>query len=600
MKSIRKCSRMIISVAPFYVLLNLLALVIVSIAQVGSGYAMGQITAAILEADGIFNGKVVFPILLFALAITIGGNPENFKNMLVTLYTKRAQKLFSKMFMLRTFEEKQDRYYDSKYLEEYIFVRDNIEGATRVAATLFNKMAGSVIAIFLTGFAILRISPLILVFILLQTVLILVVNNLVVKKEMAINRKYVEDERKAEYYREVLSTKAHAKEIRILGLQSFFRDKWENVFRVFAGAKYRFERKAVLVTEIPTAVRHICLSGLTIYYLFLVSQGHMSLSNFVFINTVMWLMVGNINNLVYLIGHDLREDMLYIDRYFKFIGDEKKYMGRVCRAENEEPKTHVETALPREIELRNIRYAYPNQEKQAVKGANLKIRSGEIVCLVGFNGSGKSTLSKVMCGILEDYTGEVLLDGKDIKELDKEEYSALFGVGFQDFTRFCVSLYENVGIGCMEKMEDKEEVGKALEKGNLSGMIAKLEKGELTILGKEYDANGQELSGGQWQRVALARAYMGEPWLVILDEPTAAIDPLEELRLLENFRAVIGDRAALLISHRIGFARLADRICVMQDGRVIEEGSHKELLEKHGVYHEMFEAQKELYEEGRV
>lgn len=600
MKSIRKCSRMIISVAPFYVLLNLLALVIVSIAQVGSGYAMGQITAAILEADGIFNGKVVFPILLFALAITIGGNPENFKNMLVTLYTKRAQKLFSKMFMLRTFEEKQDRYYDSKYLEEYIFVRDNIEGATRVAATLFNKMAGSVIAIFLTGFAILRISPLILVFILLQTVLILVVNNLVVKKEMAINRKYVEDERKAEYYREVLSNKAHAKEIRILGLQSFFRDKWENVFRVFAGAKYRFERKAVLVTEIPTAVRHICLSGLTIYYLFLVSQGHMSLSNFVFVNTVMWLMVGNINNLVYLIGHDLREDMLYIDRYFKFIGDEKKYMGRVCRAENEEPKTHVETALPREIELRNIRYAYPNQEKQAVKGANLKIRSGEIVCLVGFNGSGKSTLSKVMCGILEDYTGEVLLDGKDIKELDREEYSALFGVGFQDFTRFCVSLYENVGIGCMEKMEDKEEVGKALEKGNLSGLIAKLEKGELTILGKEYDANGQELSGGQWQRVALARAYMGEPWLVILDEPTAAIDPLEELRLLENFRAVIGDRAALLISHRIGFARLADRICVMQDGRVIEEGSHKELLEKHGVYHEMFEAQKELYEEGRV
>lgn len=599
MKSIRKCCRMIISVAPFYVLLNLLFLVIVSIAQVGSGYAIGQITAAILEADGIFNGKVVYPILLFTLAITIGGNPENFKNMLVTLYTKKAQKLFSKMFMLRIFEEKQDRYYDSSYLEEYTFVRDNIEGATRVAATLFNKMAGSVIAVFLTGFAILRISPLILVFILLQTALIFGVNNLVVKKKMAINRKYVEDERKAEYYREVLSTKAHAKEIRILGLQSFFRDKWENVFQVFAGAKYRFERKAVLVTEIPTAVRHICLSGLTVYYLFLVAQGHMPLRDFVFVNTVMWIMVGNINNLVYLIGHDLQEDMLYIDRYLKFIGDEE-CMDRVRRGENEEPKTHVETAPPKEIELRNIQYAYPNQEKQAVRGANLKIRSGEIVCLVGFNGSGKSTLSKVMCGILEDYTGEVLLDGKDIKGLDREEYSALFGVGFQDFTRFCVSLYENVGIGCIEKMGDKEEVEKALEKGNLSGLSARLEKGAHTILGKEYDASGQELSGGQWQRVALARAYMGEPWLVMLDEPTAAIDPLEELRLLENFRAVIGDRAALLISHRIGFARLADRIYVMQDGRVIEEGSHKELLEKHGVYHEMFEAQKELYEEGRV
>ena len=122
----------------------------------------------------------------------------------------------------------------------------------------------------------------------------------------------------------------------------------------------------------------------------------------------------------------------------------------------------------------------------------------------------------------------------------------------------------------------------------------------MTLLEKEYDAAGQELSGGQWQRIALARAYMGEPWLIVLDEPTASIDPMEELRLLQNFKEIIGNRAALLVSHRIGFARLADRIYLMQDGQILEEGSHEELIQKRGMYFDMFMTQKDLYEEAVV
>ena len=131
-------------------------------------------------------------------------------------------------------------------------------------------------------------------------------------------------------------------------------------------------------------------------------------------------------------------------------------------------------------------------------------------------------------------------------------------------------------------------------------MAAGLTNGEMTLLGKEYDAAGQELSGGQWQRIALARAYMGEPWLIVLDEPTASIDPMEELRLLQNFKEIIGNRAALLVSHRIGFARLADRIYLMQDGQILEEGSHEELIQKRGMYFDMFMTQKDLYEEAVV
>ena len=138
-KNIGKCCKMVVFAAPIYVLLNLFILMAVSLAQVGSGYAMGVVTEAILESGGVFSREVWLPVLFFSVMITIGGNPENFKNMMVALYTNKARKIFSKIFMLRAFEEKQDSYYDSKYLDEYMFVRNNIESTTRVTATLFNK-----------------------------------------------------------------------------------------------------------------------------------------------------------------------------------------------------------------------------------------------------------------------------------------------------------------------------------------------------------------------------------------------------------------------------------------------------------------------------
>ena len=141
-----------------------------------------------------------------------------------------------------------------------------------------------------------------------------------------------------------------------------------------------------------------------------------------------------------------------------------------------------------------------------------------------------------------------------------------------------------------------EPVRKAIKKTGLEDLIRRLPEGEDTILGKEYDANGQDLSGGQWQKVILARAYMGEPDFFILDEPTAAIDPIEEMKILGEFRTIIQGKTALLISHRIGFARMADRILFMRDGEIVEDGTHDQLLAQKGQYYELFEAQKELYE----
>ncbi len=252
------------------------------------------------------------------------------------------------------------------------------------------------------------------------------------------------------------------------------------------------------------------------------------------------------------------------------------------------------------LTFKNVCYKYPHGEKNAVNNLNFTLKKGEVISILGYNGSRKSTFSKLMCGLLEDYTGTIELNGRDIKTYDKESLYRYFGIGFQDFTRYSISLKENVAVGMIENFNDEDYIDKAIEKGNLRDVINKLSNGIDTILGKEYDKAGEDLSGGQWQRVILSRAYMGDPYVLILDEPTAAIDPIEEMRMLNQFKDIVEEKTALLISHRIGFARMSSRICIMDGGCIIESGTHEELLKLGGKYYELFTSQEQLYKEGDV
>lgn len=248
------------------------------------------------------------------------------------------------------------------------------------------------------------------------------------------------------------------------------------------------------------------------------------------------------------------------------------------------------------VALENVAFSYPHQKGDAVKDVNLEIRRGEIVSILGYNGSGKTTLCKLLVGILTPDQGVVRFNGRDISDLDKNEYYKYFGIGFQDYAKYSLRLRDNIGFGRIENLEDDEMLAVAIKKTNLGNIIDKLPEGIDTILGKEYDKNGQDLSIGQWQRIILARAYMGSPEILILDEPTASIDPYEEERMLEEFRAALEGKTAILISHRISFARLADRIVMMRDGRITEMGIHDELLRKKGYYYELFSSQQKLYQ----
>jgi ABC-type multidrug transport system fused ATPase/permease subunit len=247
------------------------------------------------------------------------------------------------------------------------------------------------------------------------------------------------------------------------------------------------------------------------------------------------------------------------------------------------------------LELKNISFTYPQSNKKALNTVSLTIQKGEIISILGYNGSGKTTLSKILNGSFSPQEGSVRLNGVELDDNTRRELFLYTGSGPQEFPRFSLSIRELVGLGRIEKAEDGGELRRAYAKAGLNDLLVKFKNGDGALLGKEYDPAGVELSGGEWQRLVIASAYMGGPELLILDEPTASIDPLTEMEVIKNLRENMEGKTAVLISHRIGFARMAGRIIMMENGTITEDGSHEELLEKGGYYAALFNEQKKLY-----
>jgi len=249
----------------------------------------------------------------------------------------------------------------------------------------------------------------------------------------------------------------------------------------------------------------------------------------------------------------------------------------------------------REIEFRGVRFAYPGTETTILDGVDLKIQAGVRYAFVGANGAGKSTIIKLLTGLYPEYEGEILIDGKELRSYTTAEQKALFALVHQDFARYAISMEDNIAIGNVNAMENGTvRVLEAVEAVGLGNEAAKLPEGLATELGKLHEG-GHDLSGGQWQRVAIARATVSDAPVVILDEPTAALDPLAESALYAEFGRISRGKTSVFISHRLGSTKLADVIYVLDKGKIAEAGSHDELMSAGGLYADMYEAQKEWY-----
>jgi ATP-binding cassette subfamily B protein len=247
------------------------------------------------------------------------------------------------------------------------------------------------------------------------------------------------------------------------------------------------------------------------------------------------------------------------------------------------------------IEFEDVSFTYPGATVPALHGITLRVRPGQSVALVGSNGSGKTTLVKLLAGLYAPTEGIVRYQGRDLRDWDPVVLRQRIGVIFQDFNRYQLTVGENIGAGDVEAFEDRSRWGQAAAKGQAAEFIEQLPAAYETQLGRWFN-NGQELSGGQWQRIALARAFMRTgAEILVLDEPTAAMDAETEADVFEHFRALTAGRIAILISHRFSTVRYADQIVVLDEGRIVEHGSHEELIALQGRYAHLFNLQARAY-----
>jgi ATP-binding cassette subfamily B protein len=281
------------------------------------------------------------------------------------------------------------------------------------------------------------------------------------------------------------------------------------------------------------------------------------------------------------------EHQLYLKTLFELLD----FQPQVRAPEQPVPVRHP---IQEGIEFRHVTYTYEGKDEPALKDVSFHIARGETVAIVGHNGAGKSTLVKLVARLYDPQSGQVLIDGRDIREYDPDELRGEFGVLFQDYVSYQFSARENIGIGRVERLDDTPAISEAASKSGAAAVIERLPEGYDTVLGKWFDG-GVNLSGGEWQKVALGRAFMREAQILILDEPSAALDAKAEFELFSRLRELAHGRTAIFISHRFSTVRQADRILVFEQGSLIESGTHEELLALGGRYAELFNLQAASY-----
>jgi ATP-binding cassette subfamily B protein len=393
-------------------------------------------------------------------------------------------------------------------------------------------------------------------------------------------------ERRASYWNWLLCGEVHAKELRLNGLGPSAAAWWMEARRTLKGEKLAIVRARATGETLAQVAGAVVMLGAFGIVARRAVGGEISLGDLVLFYQAFQRGQAFLQSLLAGIG-GLYGDSLFLRNVFEFLA-----MEPTVRA----PETPVEPPRPlaQGVELRGVTFRYPGFEAPVLRDLTLRLPAGRVVALVGANGAGKSTVVKLLARLYDPDMGAVTMDGVDLRSMDPDALRHCLAVVVQEPTRYQASLRENIRMGCVDLAPDDPRILEAGRLAGLDGIAAGLADGYETHLGRALD-DGAELSGGQWQRVALARAIVRQADLTVLDEPTSAMDPLAEAAFHESFRAMLDGRAALIVSHRFSTVRMADHIYVLEDGAVVEEGSHDELLARNGAYAVLFEAQASRY-----
>lgn len=474
---------------------------------------------------------------------------------------------------------------DAEFYDKLDRARSQTAGRTMLMALMMSQVQDLISMLFLIG-GLAAFNPWLIVLLIVAVIPSFLGETHFNRRSYSLTHSWTPERRELDYLRFIGASSETAKEIKIFGLEQFLTNRFKTI-----SDKYYEANKNLTIRRAGWG-SVFSIIGTTSYYAAYVAiilqtiQGSISVGTLTFLAGSFQRMQGLLQGIMRNFAR-VSEMALYLQDFFGFLEMQplsKSSTGRL----------RVPRPVRQGFEFENVSFKYPTSEKWALKNLSFTLRAGEKLALVGENGAGKTTIVKLLAHLYEPTEGRILLDGTDLNDYDPEDLRREIGIIFQDYFRYAFTASENIAVGNITERDNRHLIEEAAQKSLADEVIAGLPGKYDQMLGKRF-SSGVDLSGGQWQKIALARAYMRDAQLIILDEPTASLDARAEHEVFLRFAELIKGKSGVLISHRFSTVRMADRILFLEHGRLLELGSHEELVAKGGKYAELFRLQAKGY-----
>ncbi|MCB9356688.1 MAG: ABC transporter ATP-binding protein [Lewinellaceae bacterium] len=474
---------------------------------------------------------------------------------------------------------------DSEFYDKLERARTQTAGRTMLMALVMSQVQDLISILFLIG-GLVAFSPWLIVLLVVAVIPSFLGETHFNRRSYSLTHSWTPERRELDYLRYIGASNETAKEIKIFGLERFLTDRFKHI-----SDKYYQANKSLTIRRAAWGSLFTFVGTLSYYaaYVVIIAQtiaGGITVGTLTFLAGSFQRMQGQLQGVMRNFAR-VTEMALYLQDFFGFL-ELKPLSG------DHTGKLRVPQPIKEGFVFENVSFKYPNSEVWALRNLSFTLRAGEKLALVGENGAGKTTIVKLLAHLYEPTEGRILLDGVDLCDYDPEDLRKEIGIIFQDYFRYAFKVSENIAVGNIGERSNDPLIVDSAQKSLADEVIERLPKKYDQMLGKRF-SEGVDLSGGQWQKIALARAYMREAQLIILDEPTAALDARAEHEVFVRFSDLIKGKTGVLISHRFSTVRMADRILFLEHGQLLELGSHEQLLEKGGKYAELFRLQAKGY-----
>jgi ATP-binding cassette subfamily B protein len=392
--------------------------------------------------------------------------------------------------------------------------------------------------------------------------------------------------RQIDYLRFLGASKDSAKELKLFGLSKYLTDRFQKLSDDIFVQNVSLAKRRLVASSLLSLLTTVGYYGTYAYVILETVRGEMTVATLVFLTGAIAGASANLQ-MIFSTFSSIADQSLFLTDLLQFFAVRPTVFSKPNAIKTPRP-------IKEGIEFREVTFSYPGSGRPILRNLNLFLKPDERIALIGENGEGKTTIVKLLTRLYDPTAGQILLDGVDLREYDLDDYASNIAVIFQDFMRYDMTAWENIAVGQIGARENLEKVELAAKKSLAEGVIQKLPHGYDQMLGRRFET-GVDLSGGEWQKVALARAYLRDAQILVLDEPTAALDARSEHEVFERFSELTKGKMALLISHRFSTVKMADRIIVLEKGVIAEQGRHEQLMAHGGRYAEMFELQASSY-----